>query len=110
MGYERTDRLSETLRKHVAEFVEEHFRGEGIITLTRLELPKNLKTCTVFFSVYPPEHETRLMRRIEGVASDIRMHVKNKMKTKFTPFFTFMPDKGERERQKMEELFRRIDI
>jgi len=110
MGFERTDRLSETIRKHIAEFVEEHFRGEGIVTLTRLELSKNLKTCAVFFSIYPPKEEERLMRRIEGIASDIRAHVKKKMKTKFTPFFTFKSDAGERERQKIEELFRRMDI
>jgi ribosome-binding factor A len=31
------------------------------------------------------------------------------MKMKFTPFFTFEIDAGEKAREKMEELFRRVD-
>ena len=104
----RTERTKSLLIRLVAEFVKEHWAGGTRITVTRIELPPDLKSATIYVNVSPESKEVETIKELAGLKVKLYNKVASKLKVKYTPRFEFRIDPGEKSRQKVEELISKL--
>lgn len=100
----RNERISSLLMKLAADFVERVSNKNIIITITGIELSEDMKEAKVLFTVLPDGGEERALEFLKRQRSDFRDYVKKDWNMKFIPFFDFEIDKGEKHRQRIDEL------
>lgn len=104
MAHDRIDRVEGLLRELAAEFLERESDHTSLITVTRCTVSKDLARGTVFFTVLPDamtEQASAFVTRRMGAFRDF---VKSKTSLRRLPYFEAEFDKGERIRQKIDEL------
>ncbi|HEY4510555.1 MAG TPA: ribosome-binding factor A [Candidatus Paceibacterota bacterium] len=102
----KEQRLASTLKDLVSSYLEKEVAGSGIITVTRVAVEGNLRAATIFVTMYPESEEAELLKTIKRRGGDLRAYVKDNVRTKFIPFFQFQIDKGEKLRQRIDELLK----
>ena len=95
------------MRDLVAKYLETESDRSAVITITRVELLHEGKLARCYISVFPPESEKVALGFAERRASDMRAFAARETKTRFVPEFEFVPDQGEKNRQRIDELLRR---
>ena len=76
----------------------------SIITITRVETSKDLKTAKIFISIFPENKEKETFGILKKKADELRKYVGSRIKMKFLPHLEFEIDKSEEARQKIEEI------
>ena len=69
-------------------------RIAGLITLTRVEVPQDLKTAKVFFSVLPDKNEPKVLAALNHAANHLRREIGTTLDTDRLPHLTFLVDLG----------------
>ncbi|OGZ04091.1 MAG: hypothetical protein A2648_02920 [Candidatus Lloydbacteria bacterium RIFCSPHIGHO2_01_FULL_41_20] len=100
----RQDKVSEQLRRIAADFLEMESNKKSLITVTRATVSKDLKGSTIFITVLPENYENSALGFAKRNAGEFRDYVKSKIKLRVLPFFSFEIDKGEKIRQKIDEM------
>ncbi|MDP3958363.1 MAG: ribosome-binding factor A [bacterium] len=100
----RGEKAEEHLKRVAAEFLAMESNRTALITVTRAEVSKDLKRATIFITVLPEERETQALEFARRRLADFRDYVKEKMKYRTLPFFAFEIDKGEKGRQRLDEI------
>jgi ribosome-binding factor A len=109
--FDRHDRVRSHLREKVAEFIRNEANDDPLITVTKLTISPDYKYVTVFVTTIPEgdAHESRALAFLKRKGSDLRTFVKTHSAMKALPFFSFEIDYGERHRQHIDEVARRIE-
>jgi ribosome-binding factor A len=64
------------------------------------------KRATIFITVLPDEKEAGALEFVKRKRKDLREHLKKNIKIKIIPFVDIQIDRGEKNRQKIDELLR----
>lgn len=102
----RKEKVASLLKKIISEFILRLGFKNVFMTITHLEVTKDLKNCKIFVSIYPTENESQAFSKLNGEMNSLVKCVKEKTKLKFLPRFEFRIDEGEKKRQKIEEILR----
>jgi len=100
----RSERLAEYVKEKVSEFISRESNHSSLITVTRVDLDNSLKTGTVLISVLPEDKEEEVIHFLKRRRSDVRNYLKSNIRTRMIPFIDFIIDKGEKNRQLVDEL------
>lgn len=100
----KSERVSEVIRDLASKFLEYEGNGSSLITVTNLNLSKDGKRCTVFFTVFPDSYEKTALEFAKRKRSEFRKYVQNNSKLGRIPFIDFEIDLGEKNRQKIDDL------
>ncbi|MFZ2522459.1 MAG: ribosome-binding factor A [Minisyncoccia bacterium] len=100
----RNQRLSEILRDLGARFLLLNGNKSSLLTVTKLELTRDGKNATIFFTVFPNSFEKTALEFAKRKRSDFREFVKENSKLGHLPQFDFEIDLGEKNRQKIDGL------
>lgn len=100
----RGEKAEAHLKRIAAEFLAMESNRTALITVTRTSVTRDLKHATVFITVLPEEREEQALKFARRRLSDFREYVKEKMRYRTLPFFAFEIDKGEKSRQKLDEI------
>ncbi|MDP2705296.1 MAG: ribosome-binding factor A [Patescibacteria group bacterium] len=100
----RVEKANDTMRALAADFVQRTLENSAIVTVTNLGLSPDLKTAIVFVSVYPEALEAETLDFLKRKAGELRHYVLERIKIRKVPFFEFALDKGEKNRQRIDEL------
>ncbi|MEK9201399.1 MAG: ribosome-binding factor A [Patescibacteria group bacterium] len=100
----KLEKANETLRELVASFVLHESNGASLITVTHLIVVPSLTVATVFISVYPENKEIEALDFLKRKAGELRKYVTSRIKMRKIPSFEFVIDKGEKNRQRIDEL------
>lgn len=100
----RSERLTEYVKEHISEFIARESNHSSLITVTRVNLDKTLKSGQVLISVYPEDKEEEVLNFLKRRRSDVRQYLKKNVRTRVIPFIDFLIDKGEKNRQRIDEL------
>ncbi|OGJ07302.1 hypothetical protein A3I95_00560 [Candidatus Nomurabacteria bacterium RIFCSPLOWO2_02_FULL_44_12] len=103
---ERTNRVAELIREFAAKFLARVDNHTSLITVTSASASPDLKRATIFITVMPEEKEEAVLEFVRRQRSELRGVLKKSMGIKTTPFVDFAIDKGEKNRQKIDELLR----
>jgi len=96
-------RFEEIIHALAAQFVLTESAGDGLITITKVEAAGKGDTAKIFVSVFPEESEEKALGFLKRKRSEFREFVGDHSKLFRIPFFDFEIDKGEKNRQRVEE-------
>ena len=108
MATRRQTQVAELIAHLAGEFLERESNRQSLITVTRADMSPDLKNVTIFFSVLPEKFEKSALMFAKRVRTDFREYLKKKSQMKFLPTVDFELDLGEKHRQKIDELMRRM--
>lgn len=107
--YDRHDRVRSLLMEKVAEFVRTEANTNPLITITNLNISPDYRNVTVFFTTIPDTGEADALIFMKRKGSELRQYLKTHCHLKTIPNLAFMVDYGERHRQHIDDIARRID-
>lgn len=100
----KDERFIGVLKELAAEFVARHSNRQSLLTVTRIEISKDLKYANVMLSVFPRTAEHAAIDFLNRHRDDFRDMLKERSKLHILPFVKFFPDEGEYNRQRIDEL------
>lgn len=105
MAYRR-GKVDASIRKLAAEFLERRLTGPALVTVTGSETSEEAGRIKIFFTVYPSEEEKKILDFLNRSRNDFKKFIKNKLQIRSIPYIEFEIDRGERARQRLEEILR----
>ena len=96
--------MREALREMAAEFLAREAGRESLITVTRAELSEDGKRGTIYITVMPESAETGAVNFANRNRSEFSDFFKKRIRGALLPHVTFEIDKGEKNRQRLDEL------
>lgn len=108
MATDRDQKLKDVIREAAAEFLQREGNYTSILTVTDVSLSDRGNEATIFFTVLPENKEKGALDFVKRKRADFRLYFKNKARMRALPYFDFEIDKGEKNRQKIDEIARNI--
>jgi ribosome-binding factor A len=110
--HRRSDRVAEAIREEVATFLAEDAKDPritGMVTVTGVEITRDLRHAKVFVSVMGTD--TERASTFEGLASaanHLRSRVGRALRLRLAPEISFRPDESVAHAARIEDLLARI--
>lgn len=92
---ERTDRIEEEIKKIVSRLIDQELKDPrltGLISVTKVEVSKDLKYCKVYVSMLASKDETAAMEALKSSAGFVRREVGANVRMFATPEIKFELD------------------
>ena len=102
------ERVKEQLKELAGKFLSSEGNMTSLITVTRVEMSKDSKSATIFFTVFPESFEKTAVEFAKRKRSEFKHYVKDNVRFGRIPFVDFMIDTGEKNRQLIDELSEKI--
>lgn len=103
---ERNLKVSNNIKELAAEFLGRENNRTSLITVTSASTSPDMKKATIFITVLPDSKEKVALEFVKRKRGDLRDYLKKNMPVKVIPFIDIMIDRGEKNRQKIDELLR----
>ncbi|MDP2789275.1 MAG: ribosome-binding factor A [bacterium] len=103
---QRNDKVANLIKKLGAIFLERENNNTSLITVTSANVSPDLKRATLFITVLPESKEINALGFAKRKRGELRNLLKKNMTTKVIPFIDIIIDRGEKHRQKIDELLR----
>ncbi len=103
---ERNEKFAHLIQKLGAQFLGKVNNQTSLITVTSVTTSPDLRRATIFITVLPESKEKAALDFAKRKRAELREVLKKNMKTKVIPFIEIEIDKGEKHRQKIDELLR----
>ena len=108
----RTDRVAEAIREEIAIFVREGAKDPRIsplLTITAVEVSRDLRTAKVFVSVLGDDAERdATIEGLEAIAPRMRGHIGRALRLRNAPEFLFRVDESIARAARIEQLLQQI--
>jgi ribosome-binding factor A len=98
--------IEKEIRKGVADYISREASRKSLITITRCEISSDEKRAALFVSVLPDKAEPIAMDFLKRHQDLIRTHVQKNSRIRMVPWLRFTLDRGEKNRQLVDELLR----
>jgi ribosome-binding factor A len=100
----RREKMLQHIKDLAAMFLRDESDRSTLITVTSADISPDFKRATVFVSVYPHEKESAAISFLKRRRGDLREYVRSHAIMKQLPSFDFEIDKGEQNRQRIDEI------
>ena len=104
----RDQKLKDIIREAAAEFLQRESNYTSILTVTDVSLSDRGNQSTIFFTVLPEDKEKGALDFVKRKRAEFREFFKAKARMRALPYFDFAIDKGEKNRQKIDEISQNI--
>ena len=111
MGIQRPERVQEAIRQEVSKIIHEEIKDPrlGFITITAVELTRDLRYAKIYFSVLGDVKARRLaLRGLVSARKYIKGLLADKIKLKFMPEIEFKIDESLERTQHIYDLLNKI--
>lgn len=109
--YERRQRVAELLKQELSDLIRtlKNPKLAALLTITGLELARDMKTVRVFYSILGTEEEKKSTAKILDRSTGYLYHrLKERLPMKVIPFPEFKYDNTPAQAQRIEEILSRI--
>jgi ribosome-binding factor A len=110
--HRRSDRVAEAIREEVATFLAEDAKDPritGLVTVTGVEITRDLRHAKVFVSVMGTDTErTSTFEGLASAAGHLRSRVGRALRLRLAPEISFRPDESVAHAARIEDLLARI--
>lgn len=100
----KKERFSEMLKDLGARFLNLNGNKSSLMTVTRVELTRDGKNATIFFTVFPVEFEKTALEFAKRKRGEFKEFIKENANFGHIPHLDFEIDLGEKNRQKIDSL------
>ncbi len=104
----RDEKLRELVRAVAAEFMQKNSNYTSLITITDVSISDKGQRATIFFTVLPDDKEKGALDFAKRMRAEFREFFAGKARMRALPFFDFAIDKGEKNRQHIDEISRNV--
>ena len=98
------DRLVSLIGRLCAEYFSRESETKSLLTITNVALSVDGKYATILFTVFPEETEQSVLLIVKRKAGEARRFIEEHTRVGHVPFLSFKLDRGEKNRQKIEEI------
>ncbi len=95
--------IKEVLSQLIINTVQDSYES-SLITITRVEITKDLKTAHVYLSLFGPEHKEQILDVLNERMGYFRKHIASHTNLKYTPILIFSYDPILSYKEKIETL------
>lgn len=113
MGVERRKRVGVRIKEEISELLLTKVRDPriGFVTITDVELTTDLRRATVFYSVMGDEQEKfKAAQGLKSACGFIKKEMASRLNLKFMPEIVFALDTSFEEMDRMERVFRQLEL
>ncbi len=107
---QKDEKIKEVIRELAAQFFSRESNRTSLITITGIELRTRNSRATILFTVLPENQEAAALDFMTRQLSDFRAYVGNNARMMRVPFFDVAIDKGEKNRQRIDEIERSVSL
>ena len=100
----KKEKIIELIQQEAGKFLNETSNKTSLITVTSIDLTPDFKKAVIFVTVFPDDQEDHVMEFLTRQRKNFKQYLKDKTKLARVPFVTFEIDKGEKARQRIEEI------
>ena len=100
--------LKEVLGPILIDTVRDAF-DSSLITITRIEITKDLKTAHVYLSLFGKEHKEQILEVLNARTGFFRRHVASRTNLKYNPMLIFSYDPILSYEEKIDTLIKKIN-
>jgi len=107
----RVKRVGELLKETIAEIILKEFDNPhlGLVTITAVEMTKDLKQATIFFTCYGNENKELTVKKILNNSKGyIKEKLKNKIILKYMPELKFEIDETLKRQERIDKLLKKL--
>jgi ribosome-binding factor A len=104
----REEKIKDEIHRLASEFIEKESNRNSLITVTSIHLTKDFKKASIFVTVFGDAEEEAVLNFLKRQRSDFRHYAKKNSRIGRIPFFDFAIDKGEKTRQRLDEISQEI--
>ncbi len=97
-------RMAEIISRASANFLEKNSNKASMITVTKTEILNKGKKALIFISVFPAEKSKDALAFAKRKRTEMRIFLKEETNLPIIPFVDILIDRGELNRQKIEDL------
>lgn len=106
----RSVRVNALLKQVVSEYLHKRFTAEAVyITITRVQVTRDLKVADVYFSVFDPKEKKNAMQFLKKIRNVIQYAVGREVRLKYMPKLFFVWDAQLEKANHTFELLQEID-
>ena len=107
--FDRHERVNSLIKELAAAFIQSEANTDPLITITHVTTSKDYRNATIFFTTIPNEREQDALVFLKRNGGELRDFMKKRGNFKTVPYFDFTVDAGERHRQHIDEVVRKIE-
>ncbi|MDO8517844.1 MAG: ribosome-binding factor A [bacterium] len=100
----RTEKIREALHKVAAEFLSREAGRQSLITVTNTTVSDDGKRGTIYITVLPEKAESAALSFANRNRRELADFFKKRIRGAFPPRIEFVIDRGEKNRQRLDEL------
>ncbi|OHA46999.1 MAG: hypothetical protein A2541_01115 [Candidatus Taylorbacteria bacterium RIFOXYD2_FULL_36_9] len=100
----KDEKLKEQIHKWAAIFLQKESNGSSLITVTDVKLSTRAEEATILFTVLPEDKQEVALEFARRQLSEFREFMNENIKIGRMPFFHFNIDRGEKHRQRIDEI------
>jgi ribosome-binding factor A len=105
---QKDEKIKEVIRQLSAEFFSRMSNRTSLITITDVELKSRNSKATILFTVIPDNQEEAALDFMRRQLRELREYVGDHVKIMHVPFLDVAIDKGEKNRQQIDEISRNV--
>ena len=112
MGYYRTDRVSEEMKKEIADIIFNHLKDPrlGFITIVAVDVTRDYRYAKVYVSILEDEAKTKdTLVALNSAKGFIRKEVGKKIRLRYTPELIFELDDSIKHGAKISKILYEIE-
>jgi ribosome-binding factor A len=111
LPYKRSQRVSDLLRKEIADIVVYRLKDPriGFITVTGVDVTDDIKMARVYVSVFQDEEKKTTLEVLNSAKNFIRSELSKRLRMKFIPSIEFRLDTSIEYGNRMEKLLKKIE-
>jgi ribosome-binding factor A len=103
---QRNEKIANLIKELSAQFLNRENNHTSLITVTACTTSPDLKRATIFITVLPDSKEHDALDFSKRKRPQLRDFLKKNLRVKIIPFIDIQIDRGEKNRQKIDELLR----
>jgi ribosome-binding factor A len=101
---QRNEKVANMIKELAAQFLGRENNRTSLITITGCSASPDLRRATIYMTVLPVDKEEEALGYVKRKRSEIRGYLKKNIQIKTIPFLDIAIDRGEKNRQKIDEL------
>lgn len=105
---QQNNKLKEIIRELAATFFSRESNRQSLITITDIEIHDRSGKAVILMTVLPEDKEEGALSFAHRQLTDFREYVKENSRIGHIPFFEVKIDRGEKNRQKLDEISKTI--
>lgn len=105
---QKDEKLKDLIKKVAGEFMQRESNYTSLITITDVSVSDRGRVAKIFFTVLPDSKEKAALDFAKRQRSEFREFFSTKSRMRALPFFDFEIDRGEKNRQVIDEIARNV--